>query len=481
MMPTSQRLSSIEAIMWRIGHHAPLRMTVGNLMVLDKPPTREALLERLTAAAEQAPRLRQRPHDASRLRNRPAWVDDDDFDASHHLRTVAVPSPGGQRELLDVVALLEPAPFDPDRPPWDVTVFEGLERDRGALYLRAHHALTDGMGGISLISSLLDEPRWPAVTAPEPAEPTEPGAEAVPPVVSSRRRPGTVTVTIDLTRAAGAATNAAAALNVDPLDAVVRGVQRSLDVADSVSRQVVVTGGPLSPLPAARSSISRLEVMSVPDARAAALALGGSRNDLLVAATAAGLGLYHERVGLPCSALRLAMPASRHRNGGAGGNWFAPTRVEVPTTSGHPGPHFGVVAERLARARSEPAVRLTAALATAVGHLPTRLLVPALEAQANTVDFVATCVPGFRDARHVCGSLIEESYPFGPRLGCLMNITGFGHSDRFDIGIAVDPSAISDPELLLSCLSTAFQGLVTKLGQPTGRPRERGGRPSAGS
>ena len=112
-----------------------------------------------------------------------------------------------------------------------------------------------------------------------------------------------MSVTIDLAGAVhpianGVANGVAAALRIDPVDAVVRGVQRSLDVANSVSRQVVVTGGRLSPLSPSRSMNSRFETFSVPGARATALALGGSRNDLLVAGAAIGLGLYHERLGI---------------------------------------------------------------------------------------------------------------------------------------------------------------------------------------
>ena len=37
--------------------------------------------------------------------------------------------------------------------------------------------------------------------------------------------------------------------------------------------------------------------------------------------------------------------------------------------------------------------------------------------------------PGLRGTRHICGSLIEASYPLGPRLGCPMNITAFGNDE----------------------------------------------------
>ena len=59
----------------------------------------------------------------------------------------SVAAPGSTRQVLDLVGLLEAIPFDPQRSPWDVTLIEGLEGGRAALYLRSHHALTDGSPG----------------------------------------------------------------------------------------------------------------------------------------------------------------------------------------------------------------------------------------------------------------------------------------------------------------------------------------------
>ena len=294
-----------------------------------------------------------------------------------------------------------------------------------------------------------------------------------------KRKPGTVSINIDLTSAAapvaqGVAAGVSFAKTINPIDVLVRSVQWGLDMASSVSHQVVVTGGRLSPIPPSGAMTSRFEVLTIPDAREAARALGGSRNDLLIAAASAGLGLYHEKVGAPCYELRLALPTTQHRNTGAyGGNWVAPTRVEVPTSAEHPGPHFGIVAERIAKARREPVMRVASGVASVVGRLPTRVLTPALHAQANSVDFVATAVPGFRTDRHVGGALIEECFPFGPRLGCLANISALANGDRLDIGIAVDPHAIPDSDLLVECLAQAFRAYAP---EPDVTPERR--RPS---
>ena len=61
--------------------------------------------------------------------------------------------------------------------------------------------------------------------------------------------------------------------------AIAQRLHHFLDVANSVARQVMVTGGPLSPLFVDHSMMSRFEILSVPRARETSLALGGSRNE----------------------------------------------------------------------------------------------------------------------------------------------------------------------------------------------------------
>jgi WS/DGAT/MGAT family acyltransferase len=453
----TDQLSPIESIMWRVGQDPVLRMTVGALLVLDKPLSVDVLVERLRHVTNQAPLLHRRP-EAAAGRLRPLWIDEEDPSPEQHVRSFSVAHPGAMRQVLDLVSVLESVPFDPERSPWDISLITGLHDGRAALYLRAHHVLTDGLGGMRLLALLLDEATWPRVAV----APASPKAPAPAPQTNHDRPLGVVTVTIDVPKAVRRFFDGfSAARDIDPVDSGVRSVQRALDVANSVSRQLVVTGGPLSNRSTTRSMLSRFEVFSVEGARAAALGLGGSRNDLLVAAAAAGLGRYYERQGEPSLELRVATPTSQRRHDDIGGNWFAPTRVEVPTAVGRPGPQFGVVVERLSQARREPALRLASALATTIGWLPSRLLHSALHAQADSVDFAATAVPGLRVPRHICGSRIVTSYPLGPRLGCPMNITAFGNEDRLDVGIALDPSVLDDPDLLIQCLTEAFGTFAT--------------------
>ena len=47
-----------------------------------------------------------------------------------------------------------------------------------------------------------------------------------------------------------------------------------------------------------------------------------------------------------------------------------------------------------------------------------------------------------------------------------MNVSAFGNEDRLDMGIALDPAAIVQPDVLLESLQTAFTSFVTD-GKPT--------------
>jgi WS/DGAT/MGAT family acyltransferase len=81
----------------------------------------------------------------------PVWVEDDAIDLEYHVRHAALPWPGGERELGELVGRLHSTPIDLARPPWECTLIEGLEGDRFALYVKMHHALIDGVSGMKLL------------------------------------------------------------------------------------------------------------------------------------------------------------------------------------------------------------------------------------------------------------------------------------------------------------------------------------------
>lgn len=80
-----------------------------------------------------------------------AWIEDPDIDLEYHVRHLALPRPGGERELGELVGLLQSQPLDLSRPAWECTIIEGLEGGRFGLFVKMHHSLIDGVSGMKLL------------------------------------------------------------------------------------------------------------------------------------------------------------------------------------------------------------------------------------------------------------------------------------------------------------------------------------------
>ncbi|MFU8896739.1 MAG: WS/DGAT/MGAT family O-acyltransferase [Gammaproteobacteria bacterium] len=81
----------------------------------------------------------------------PSWVEDKEIDLEYHVRHAALPWPGGERELGELIGLLQSTPLDLSRPPWECTIIEGLEGNRFAIFIKIHHSLVDGVSGMMLL------------------------------------------------------------------------------------------------------------------------------------------------------------------------------------------------------------------------------------------------------------------------------------------------------------------------------------------
>lgn len=84
------------------------------------------------------------------------WMQAGDVDLDHHLARSVVPPPGDLRSLLDLAVRLSAAPLDRRRPLWRIWYAESAAHKRTVLLVRAHQALVDGLGGLSLHDELFD-------------------------------------------------------------------------------------------------------------------------------------------------------------------------------------------------------------------------------------------------------------------------------------------------------------------------------------
>ena len=99
----------------------------------------------------------------------PRWVDDPEFDLGNHLQRAALPHPGGDEEFTGMVAKVMGRPLQPEQPPWEMHVIEGLAGGMVGLIAKVHHAVIDGVAGALLLAQLLDlTPEGSADAEPHP-------------------------------------------------------------------------------------------------------------------------------------------------------------------------------------------------------------------------------------------------------------------------------------------------------------------------
>lgn len=459
-MQFARRMSDTEALMWYLDKEPALRSTFGNLTLLDQPPDIDRLRTRLRRAVQLVLRLRQRVITPPVRLAPPEWADDPGFDLDYHVRRVAVPTPGTERQLLDLVALLGEDPLDRARPLWQFVVVEGLRDGRAALFQKLHHTFTDGEGGMRLSLMFIDLERHPDEAARADALGEDPEAEGPAGPLDVLRQTLAHRARRQVDSSRRAMTAAAGAL-VRP-DRVPGMARDAIDTARSVARQALVSETARSPLWTQRSLRRRLEVLSVPlaEVRQAAKNLDGTVNDLFVAGVAGGAGAYHRKHGVEVGDLRMAMPVSTRTDRGSGQNAFTPSRVLVPAGEPDPVARFREVRRRLTSTKSEPALGLAEQLAGILGLLPTSVLVRFAQQQAQTVDFATSNVRGSPSDLYIAGARIAGNYPLGPTAGTAFNVTLLSYRGSLDMGIHIDTAAVQEPELLRACIEDAFTELI---------------------
>ncbi|MFQ6399169.1 wax ester/triacylglycerol synthase family O-acyltransferase [Nocardia sp. KC 131] len=129
-------------------------------------PKRAEFTEAITERLAHNTRLRQRIHRAPFDLIAPVWEDDPNFDVARHIRWTALPEPGDEKTLFELIATELAERLDRDHPLWQCTVVEHLADDRWALIVRAHHSLVDGVSGISLFEGFCDPPAGETLARP---------------------------------------------------------------------------------------------------------------------------------------------------------------------------------------------------------------------------------------------------------------------------------------------------------------------------
>jgi len=466
----SRYMSDTEAMMWTAERDPWLSSGMGSVFVLDKAPDFDRLLATLRAASLSLLRLRERVVDGSGIAP-PKWVIDDEFNIDDHVRHVTLGGSGGMRELLDLTAQTFEDAFDRSRPLWKFVAVSGSGSRRkdavkGAVILKLHHSVSDGIGAMRLGEMYFDLERDPTPRPDAPEDvPTATGREGIEGVIDdvafvAKRH-------VDFTRR----TLAEVALwGADP-ERITKASEHATAVAKTVVSQVVGTraqntGG--SDLWRDRSRHRHLEVFDsdLEEMKAAAKRRGGSVNDLFVAGTVLGASRFHAERPNETRTFNLSFVLSTRSDEAGGGNSFMPVPFSVTNSSTDADKVFTLVSSAIAAKRVEisssgtgDSMEIMAAMANL---LPASALTKAGRARAARIDWATSNLRGAPFPLFVAGGQVTHMYPVGPLGGTAFNVTTMSYLGNFNFGVFIDPQAVDDPSNLREHLAGAYRDLVTK-------------------
>ena len=134
-----------------------LSLAIGALAIIDGPiPGREELTAALSERMRADPRFTQMVHKHPLEFTAPEWVDDPNFDITHHVRWAALPEPGDDAALFRTIADLMERRLDRDHPLWECWVIEGLPDRRWAALIKIHHCMADGIAAMRMLANISD-------------------------------------------------------------------------------------------------------------------------------------------------------------------------------------------------------------------------------------------------------------------------------------------------------------------------------------
>jgi WS/DGAT/MGAT family acyltransferase len=447
---TSAEMSPFEALMWRAESDPRLRSPMTLVDILDRAPDWRRLVAAHEWGTRLVPRARQRVVDPPLHLGAPMWAVDPDFDLHYHLRRTRVPAPGTLAQVLELAEQLAMTPFDRARPLWEAVLVEGLEGGRAAYLFKIHHSVTDGLGGVQLLSLLHSRHREPSPRKPMPPPPE---GESISPLsaLGEQVRRRVLGAPREAGRHLGSGVATLGRIATEPVDAVGGAVR----FGRSLQRVLAPPPAPPSPLLRARSTSWRFGALDCPveTLRAAGKAAGGTLGDAYIAVLLGGLRLYHEHFGVAVEELPMAMPISlRKHDHPMGGNRFAGARLAAPVGEADPAERIRLIHDFVLGARAEPAADALGLVAPLLNLVPTPLITRWYAAQTGGLDLQASNVPGIPYPVYIAGARIERMYPFGPLPGCAVMSALVSHVDTCCIGVNCDAAAVTDVDRFVDCL-----------------------------
>jgi WS/DGAT/MGAT family acyltransferase len=430
------------------------------------------------------PRYRQRVRRVPGNMAGPVWVDDENFDVTYHVRRSALPRPGTEGQLRELVARIMSRPLDRNRPLWEMYLVEGLEGGRFALLTKTHQSVVDGISAIDIGQVILDvtpEPRQTAADAWRPSrEPSQ--VELVAGAVG------------DMLRSPAVAADTARRSLADVRTTSLRLGQQAVGLVSAAWS--AARPGVDSPLNAEIGQARRFAMAEarLDDLKAVRARHGGTVNDVVLAVVTGALRdwlLARGESAGPRSTVRALVPVSvRDEADPEGGTRVAAFLLDLPVGEPDPIVRLQRISFEMGQYRESGRMIGADALVALAGFAPPTL--HALGARVGSglsrrvYNLVVTNVPGPQFPLYAGGARMLATYPVVPLTkgqGVSVGCTSYDGGVYF--GLNGDRDAMPDLDLLAECLERSLDDYaetarparrrrVRAAGQATGRAPEPG-------
>jgi len=434
--------------------------------------TFKGILEDLDARLHLADVFRRRLAETPVGLDRPYWVDDPNFDLEYHVRHIGLPQPGDWRQLCIQVARLHGRQIDLRRPPWEITVIEGLNAVPGvpkgafAMALKLHHCAVDGMASVQMIAALHDV----APDSPRPAPPDRPWQPApLPTTADLLSRTAIKALTYPLRAGAVLASHAPkAALGLAGLPVkLINGVSKIPEIAGPLFPPKTRFNQTVSPHRVFEARFHDLDDFK----RIKARVPGATVNDVALAYVGGALRRYLDGHGeLPDESLVAACPMSlRNADEATHGNALFGRLQSLGTDIADPLIRLATITESAEGSRSGPDRSAQSQIIELIGTVPTALLGVAAKAASvlpfsgpNVANTTVTNVPGPPVPLYFCKAQLLRAAGLGPLIGGmnLIHVVA-SYNGILSISATADRDALPDPGNYAECMEHAFQELLS--------------------
>lgn len=463
------RLSAADAAFFHL-ENTSTPMYVGTLSILRRPKaglSYESLLATVEQRLPQITRYRQKVREVTGGLARPVWVDDRDFDITYHIRRSALPSPGSDAQLHDLVARLGSRPLDKSRPLWEMYLVEGLTGNRVAIYTKSHQALVNGMTALEIGHVIADRTQRPPVFGEDiwiPAR--EPGTASL--------LLGAVADWVSRPRQQARVVQAAVADVVTNSGQLVETGRHMLNIARTVARGTA----PNSPLNTTVSRNRRFTVATgrLEDYRHLRARYDCDVNDVVLAVIAGALRNWLLSRGepvSPTSTVRAMAPMSVYTDPdldpsagqGQAISEVAPFLVDLPVGEGNAVVRLSQIAHATESHSTAASLVDARTIVTLSGFAPPTLHAMGFRVAssfpARLFNLLITNVPGAQSQMYVAGTKLLETYAVPPLVtNQVLAIGVTSYHGMLYFGINADRDAMSDVDVLPTLLAESLDELL---------------------